>query len=770
MLYATSDFGGRVYLWVRGQNVFAPLPAAGTGWHHFAGTYDGTNARIYIDGALAAGPVALNAVTTAGVPFQIGTYNNAGGAKLDGRIDEVALYPSALSATRLQAHVAAASGGGSGGGSDPTTLDGAILRVNPATGAAMPGNPFAASPDPNKQRIIAYGLRNPFRMTLRPGTSELWLGEVGWTQWEEINRIPNPSDGTVENFGWPCYEGVGRQSGYDGTNLAICENLYAAGAGAVTAPYFTYQHGNPLFSGDSCGTGSSSITGLAFYPTSGGTFPAAYHGGLFVADYSRDCIWFMPRGGNGLPDPNAIQAFAPGAANPVDLVVGPNGDLFYPDLINGTIRRITWAGGNQPPIADIEAVPTSGPAPLTVQFDGSGSFDPEGTALTYAWDLDGDGQYDDATGVTTSRTYEDPGNVTVGLRVTDGGGATGTDSQVIGVSNTPPVPVITTPTSSTTWQVGQQISFSGSASDAQDGTLPASALSWSLVLQHCPSSCHAHGLQTFNGMSSGSFNAPDHEYPSYLELTLTATDTFGTSASTTVRLDPRTVVLGFQTSPTGLSLAVNGASSTAPFNRTVIVGSSNSVTATSPQTLGGLTYSFVSWSDGLAQSHQIIAPSTNATYTATYQAASTISIVTGADAYVRWNKASQNFGTATNLRVRPGQYVSYLKFDVTGLTAAPGLAVLRLWVTGSSSDSGSVFRVANTWTETGITWNNAPAVSGSPIANVGAVTSGTWMEVDVTSAITGNGTYSFAISGGSNSPADYASRETANDPVLVLTP
>ena len=97
------------------------------------------------------------------------------------------------------------------------------------------------SADANERRIIAYGLRNPFRFTIRPGTSEVWLGDVGWNDWEEINRIANPTDSVVENFGWPCYEGSARQSGYDGANLNICENLYGQ-AGAVTPPFFAYNH------------------------------------------------------------------------------------------------------------------------------------------------------------------------------------------------------------------------------------------------------------------------------------------------------------------------------------------------------------------------------------------------------------------------------------------------------------------------------------------------------------------------------------------------
>ena len=124
---------------------------------------------------------------------------------------------------------------------DPVTLDGAILRVDPATGAAAAGNPMIGSADLNARRIIAYGLRNPFRLTIRPGTNEVWVGDVGWNTWEEINRVQNPTDATVENFGWPCYEGSfppasARQSGYDGANIPICETLYARRAARRPPP------------------------------------------------------------------------------------------------------------------------------------------------------------------------------------------------------------------------------------------------------------------------------------------------------------------------------------------------------------------------------------------------------------------------------------------------------------------------------------------------------------------------------------------------------
>ncbi len=196
---------------------------------------------------------------------------------------------------------------------------------------------------------------------------------------------------------------------------------------------------------------------------------------------------------------------------------------------------------------------------------------------------------------------------------------TGHDRLGGGGTNTPPVPVIDTPAASVTWKVGDTISFTGHATDAEDGTLAASRLSWSLILEHCPSNCHTHSIQSWSGVASGSFQAPDHDYPSDLLLTLTATDSAGTPVSTSVKLDPKTVVLSFASSPTGLQLTHNGSTATAPFTRTVIQGSANSISAAASQTLGGQSYTFQSWSDAGARAHTVTADS-SMTLTATYTA------------------------------------------------------------------------------------------------------------------------------------------------------
>jgi glucose/arabinose dehydrogenase len=500
---------------------------------------------------------------------------------------------------------------------DPVSLDGTILRVDPATGAGLPGNPLATSMDANARRIIAYGLRNPFRINVRPDTDEVWAGDVGWSTWEEINRLVDPG-GPVENFGWPCYEGQARQSGYDSANLNVCENLYGQ-PGAVTSPHFAYHHSNKVVAGETCPTGSSSVAGIAFSFYQGGPYPPSYDGALFFADYSRDCIWAMRKDANGIPAPGLLETFVAPAANPVDVQISPAGELFYPDFDGGTIRRISFTAQNQPPTAVASATPTSGAAPLTVSFDGTGSSDPDpGDTLSYAWDLDGDGAYDDSTSATPTYTYTSQGVYTASLRVTDSRGASSTASVTITVGNTPPTATINSPAPGTTWKVGDVIPFAGGANDAQDGPLPASALSWSLILQHCPSNCHAHPVQDFAGVASGSFVAPDHEYPSHLELRLTATDSGGLTDTESVRLDPKTVSLTLSSSPGGFSLVLNGTPAPAPFTRTVIQGSKNTISAPSPQTKGKKSWRFISWSDGGAHTHDVIAPASSATYVATF--------------------------------------------------------------------------------------------------------------------------------------------------------
>ncbi|MFQ5641183.1 MAG: DNRLRE domain-containing protein, partial [bacterium] len=149
---------------------------------------------------------------------------------------------------------------------------------------------------------------------------------------------------------------------------------------------------------------------------------------------------------------------------------------------------------------------------------------------------------------------------------------------------------------------------------------------------------------------------------------------------------------------------------------------------------------------------------------------SSVSFTTTDDAFVRSRRKNRNFGSKTTVRVKKSStYYSFFKFNVTGLGGAVLSAKIRLKVRNGSDDGGSMYTVSdNGWDEGSITWNNAPSISGSPLSSVGNVSEDDVVEFDVTSAISGDGVYSFGMKSGSNDIARYSSKEGATPPELVI--
>lgn len=516
-------------------------------------------------------------------------------------------------------------------GGDALGLSGSVFRINPDNGNAKNGATDNAS------RIIAFGHRNPWRLTFRPGTDELWNGDVGGSAWEEINRLTGagsaPTGANAANRGWPCYEGTpagsARQPDWDALDLPICEGLYGS-PGNLQAPYFGYQTRGPLLTpGEHCESSTSSVSGIAFAPSSS-SWPAAYQGSLFFSDYARACVWRLGKLPNGNPDPGSITPFVQGASTPVDLVAGPQGDLFYadyglddegvPQAGAGGIHRISYL--DPAPVATLTADRLSGPLSASYTFSAAGTKDPNNRPMTFAWDLDGDGSFETDTGTvrTAQRTYGSAVNVTVRVRATNQDGFSGTASLTVYPGNDPPQITSISPASSLRWQVGQGIPFSATGTDPQDGVLAPAAFDWSLSIRHCPDVCHTHPLEQFRDRRSGSFRAPDHEFPSHLLLTLTLTDARSMPVRRTIRLDPNSVKVTFATKPRRLRLTAAGTAATAPFVKRFIVRSRATVSAPRTQRKKGVTYRFRRWSDQGAASHEIVAPARNTTLTATYRA------------------------------------------------------------------------------------------------------------------------------------------------------
>lgn len=151
------------------------------------------------------------------------------------------------------------------------------------------------------------------------------------------------------------------------------------------------------------------------------------------------------------------------------------------------------------------------------------------------------------------------------------------------------------------------------------------------------------------------------------------------------------------------------------------------------------------------------------------QSSNTLTVPAAADARVLAASPTTNHGTVTRLDVdNPGEN-SYIRFHVSGVTGPVTSAVLRLHVTNGSSNGPSLYPTSSDWTETAINWNNKPAATGGAVANLGSIASGTWVEMDLTTVVTGDGAYDFALLPDSTDGASFYSREGSSPPELVVT-
>jgi glucose/arabinose dehydrogenase len=531
--------------------------------------------------------------------------------------------------------------GGSLRSQNLSLLNGKIIRVDPASGEGLSDNPLAGSLDPNTRRIVAEGFRNPFRFTIDPKTGEIYTDNVGSSDFEEIDRFPAPPK-TLYNSGWPCYEGPVRQYLFAPLGLTVCEKLYAGEPGSTSKPFFYYSHKSEIANGDECSyANGSAIGGISFYEgkEKGEDFPSAYKGALFFSDPVRGCLYVMYPGADGKPDPLTIERFMrEGQIYPgVDIEEGPDGALYYASLFGdeefgpGAIHRIAYAP--DAPTARLEADHPWGSVeggPLKVTLDASASSDPNKDPLTFDWDLDGNGTFETPGGETkklefTEKELEEEEkegedlNRTVAVRVSDGK-LSSVARVTLYPGDEPPEPTIEAPKPTDTWGVGQKITLISSAIEFGGEHVSGLGRYWSVRLAHCPTgpeNCHKHPLQVFAGLPEASFLAPEHDYPSYIEITLRVTDERGLAASKTLSIYPRTVALEMESDPSGIPLTAGLSVGPAPFSLTAIEGSHVAVSAPQTAQLGGKTYTWQGWSDGGARAHTVLADKSG-TYRATY--------------------------------------------------------------------------------------------------------------------------------------------------------
>lgn len=484
---------------------------------------------------------------------------------------------------------------------DERTPAGKILHVD-RNGNGLPGHPMCpAETNLTKvcTKVYAKGFRNPFRFTLRPGNEGLAVGDVGWGTYEEMDLITAGGG----DYGWPCYEGAHHTTGYK--DLAGCPPEYAkeGTASADIAPNSEYTH-----------TGSNAIVGGPEY--TGDQYPSSYRGSIFFGDYAAGFIRRLVVDASN--NVTSVQSFATGWSG-VALETTPSGDVAYASFGTGasgtgSIRRIAYTPGNRAPVATATATPTSGQSPLPVSFDASGSSDPDGDPLSYAWDF-GDGTT--STLAAPSHTYLLGGTYNASVTVSDGRGRSDVKTFTIAVGNNAPVPAITSPADGSLYNGGQTIALTGAATDAQDGALPASALSWRVTLHHTD---HTHPMGTFDGVANPTFSSrQDHDADSYYEITLTARDSSGLTSSTTINLRPRTVAMTIDSVPAGAPISYAGYANDAPYAQQSAIGFLTSISTADQFVKAGRRYVFDHWSDGGTRLHDVTIPSTAVTYTATYR-------------------------------------------------------------------------------------------------------------------------------------------------------
>jgi glucose/arabinose dehydrogenase/PKD repeat protein len=540
---------------------------------------------------------------------------------------------------------------------DMANPEGKILRLNPADGSPAPGNPFLNTPgvDP---RIWASGLRNPFRGYYDSPTGRMFIGDVGYQTVEEIDI-----GAAGANYGWPNAEGTSNNPAY-------------------TNPVFSYTHS---------GHDSAVVAGFVYHGTQ---FPSSFQGSFFYSDYAQHWIKRLTFDANG--NLTGSFNFVPADGSPdgpfgdiVYLTEGPDGALYYVDLGfqlggngAGAIHRISYVSTNQAPVAKASATPITGAAPLTVTFSSAGSFDPEGSQLSYSWDF-GDGS--GSSEANPVHTYTATGPHPARLTVSDGVNSALSPPQTISVGSPPVISNFTTsPDDGGFFLAGDTVTFSAMATDS-DGVLSPSSYVWTIDFLH---DSHVHPGAPSTG-TSGTFTIPTtgHDFSgnTRYQITLTVTDAAGLKATRSAIIYPTKVNLSFATAPPGLTVHVDGIAHTTPFVYDTLVGFHHTVEARD-QTIGSSTYTFSSWSDGGTRQHTIVVPAVPpSSYAATYTAA----VVPVPISFVQVNSATpQSNQTAVT--------VSYASAQTAGNTniLAIGWNNTTSTVTSVVDSAGNTYRLA----------------------------------------------------------------------------
>ena len=405
-------------------------------------------------------------------------------------------------------------------------LRGKVLRIHPEPDGTytVPGNNlFAPGTIGTRPEIFAMGFRNPFRMTVDPETGWVYVadygpdatapdpnrGPAGYVEWNQIRG--------AGNYGWPyCHGNQFAYNDYDfaaGTsgplfNCAAPVNASPNNTGLTQlppaqAPNVWYSYGaSAEFPelGTGCGCPMAGPV-YHFDPDlqSERKFPAYFDDTPFFFEWGRNFIKEFKQDENGAL--LSIHPFLPTETylRPMDMTFGPDGAMYLLEWGAGFggadpdsgLYRIDYVKGTRRPIAVATATPDSGGVPLTVQFSSAGTRDPDaGDQLTFAWDFESDGTVD-STAPDTSHTYTTAGNYVAQLTVTDTSGKTGVANVEISAGNTRPTVTVNAPPDGGFFDFGDQVAWSMSVQDPEDGTPACTRAQMEFILGH---DAHGHPI------------------------------------------------------------------------------------------------------------------------------------------------------------------------------------------------------------------------------------------------------------------------------------
>jgi PKD repeat protein len=442
-------------------------------------------------------------------------------------------------------------------------LSGKIIRIDPTTGDGVSSNPYYDGNNPRaaKSRVWAMGFRNPFRITLKPNTGNplpsagnpgtIYVGEVGSFSKEEINVITAAG----QNFGWPVFEGmdeiVSPRVQYP-FNRPEFENPIINKKPSVDyrfSPARAYVNNEIREIGTSAPNaitghdfvGGCSIGGV-FY--TGSNFPAEYQGRYLHANFNNNDdpnqSWLHGFTMSTNDELTQTHSFLPHAFGITCMAVNPvNGYLYYASY-GGSIREVKYDTSNQPPVARANQDVKYGTSPLTVNFTGNLSTDPENGVLTYSWNF-GDGSVV-STDVNPTHIFTAPDanpiRYDVTLTVTDDQNQTSTTSLIVSVNNTPPVINSTTVDNMNIFaNINiENVALQATVTDTETPTNQL-AFKWERALFH---DTHHHPEPIDTQQSSNLMITPvpcDNEVY-YYQVKLTVTDAHGLSTTKTKNIAP----------------------------------------------------------------------------------------------------------------------------------------------------------------------------------------------------------------------------------------